>query len=54
MFPVFPDELAYELGLIDKSLPFAEVRRRARISDLILQYKDDPRFSERIRSEKSR
>jgi hypothetical protein len=54
LLPGYADELAYELGLIDHSLPFAEVRRRARISDLILQYKDDPRFSERIRSEKIR
>src|SRR4029078_12220986 len=36
LLPGYADELAYELGLIDKSLPFAEVRRRARISDLIL------------------
>jgi hypothetical protein len=54
LLPGYADELAYELGLIDNSLPFAEVRRRARISDLILQYKDDPRFSERIRGEKIR
>jgi len=54
LLPGYADELAYELGLIDNSLPFAEVRRRARVSDLVVQYKDDPRFSERIRSEKSR
>jgi hypothetical protein len=54
LLPGYADELAYELGLIDNSLPFAEVRRRARISDVILQYKDDPRFSERIRDEKIR
>jgi hypothetical protein len=54
LLPGYADELAYELGLIDNSLPFAEVRRRARVSDLILEYKDDPRFSERIRGEKIR
>jgi hypothetical protein len=49
LLPGYSDELAYDLKLIDTSLPFAEVRRRARVSDLVLQYKDDPRFSERIR-----
>jgi hypothetical protein len=49
LLPGYSDEYAYDLKLIDTSLPFAEVRRRARISDRILQYKDDPRFSERIR-----
>ena len=54
LLPGYADNLAYELGMIDNSLPFDEVRRRARISDLILQYKDDPHFSQRIRGEKVR
>src|SRR5439155_15268339 len=54
LLPGYADSLAYELGLIDNSLPFDEVRRRARISDVVLQYKDDPRFSQRIRGEKTR
>jgi hypothetical protein len=54
LLPGYADDLAYDLGLIDNSLPFAEVRRRARITDLILQYKDDPHFSERIRGESVR
>ena len=29
LLPGYADELAYELGLIDNSVPFAEVRRRA-------------------------
>jgi hypothetical protein len=49
LLPGYSDELAYDLKLIDTSRPFAEVRRAARISDRILQYKDDARFSERIR-----
>jgi len=52
LLPGYADELAYELGLIDNTLPLAEVRRRARVSDAVLQYKDDPRFSQRIRGEK--
>lgn len=54
ILPGYSDELAYELGLIDNTLPFAEVRRRARISDAILEYKDEPRFSQLIRGEKLR
>jgi hypothetical protein len=49
LLPGYSDEYAYDLKLIDTSLPFADVRRRARVSDRILQFKDDPRFSERIR-----
>lgn len=52
LLPGYADELAYELGLIDNTLPFAEVRRRAVVSAAILQYKDNPRFSELIRGEK--
>jgi hypothetical protein len=54
LLPGYADSLAYELGLIDNSLPFSEARRRARINDLALRYKDDPRFSQRIRGEKVR
>jgi len=54
LLPGYADDLAYDLGLIDNSLPFAEVRRRARITDLIHKYKDDPHFSQRIRGEKVR
>ncbi|HZN33950.1 MAG TPA: DUF4105 domain-containing protein [Pirellulaceae bacterium] len=51
LLPGYADSLAYELGLIDTSRPFAEVRRNARTNDLILRYKDDPHFSQRIRGE---
>jgi hypothetical protein len=49
LLPGFADSLAYELGLIDRSLPLEELRRRARMTDLILAYEDDPHFSQRIR-----
>jgi hypothetical protein len=52
LLPGYADSLAYELGLIDNSRPFADVRRAARINDLILRYKDDPHFSQRIRGER--
>jgi Domain of unknown function (DUF4105) len=51
LLPGYADSLAYELGLIDNSIPFSEARRRARINDLALRYKDDPHFSQRIRGE---
>lgn len=49
MLPANSDQLAYELGLIDTSAPFAEVRRRANINELAARYADDPEFSRRIR-----
>jgi len=54
LLPGYADSLAFELGLIDNTVPFSEARRRARINDLALRYKDDPHFSQRIRGEKIR
>jgi hypothetical protein len=54
LLPGFADNLAYELGLIDNSLPFDEVKRFARVNDLALRYRNDPHFSQRIRGEKVR
>lgn len=52
LLPGFSDQLAYELKLIDTSLPFEEVKRRSRVNDLALKYRDDPQFSARIRGER--
>ncbi|WP_425615991.1 DUF4105 domain-containing protein [Anatilimnocola sp. NA78] len=52
LLPGFSDQLAYELKLIDTSLPFEETKRRARVNDLALKYRDDPNFSARIRGER--
>jgi hypothetical protein len=49
LLPATSDELAYTLGLIDTTLPFEEVKRRARINDLARRYAEDPQFSQRIR-----
>ena len=51
LLPGYADELAYELGLLDTSIPFTELKRRARINDLVHRYQDDPQFSARIRGE---
>jgi hypothetical protein len=52
LLPGFSDQLAYDLKLIDTSLPFEEVKRRARVNDLVQKYRDDPNFSARIRGER--
>lgn len=45
----YSDELAYELGLIDTSVPFEEARRRAYISEKARRVTDDADFSRAIR-----
>ncbi len=52
LLPGFADQLAYDLGLLDNSRPFADLKQAARVNDLALRYKDDPRFSQRIRGER--
>lgn len=49
LLPGFSDGLAYELGLLDTSLPFEEARRRARVTELANRAADAPDFSSRIR-----
>ena len=43
------DELSYERGSIDTSLPFAELRRRSDITQKAKAAGHDPEFSRRIR-----
>ncbi len=43
-------EYAYELGKIDQSLPFEELRRRSRVNDRARAANDAPDFSQRIRA----
>ena len=50
LLPAFADELAYDLGLLDRSRPFAELRREALINPRALAAADDPDFSEKIRA----
>lgn len=50
MLPGLADQYAYDLGLIDRTLPFAETKRRARINDLADQYREAPDFSQKIRA----
>ncbi len=43
------DEMLYELGVIDRSLPFADLKRRAHINERAKAADHAPDFSERIR-----
>ena len=43
------DELAYDIGAIDRSLPFAELKAKSHVNERAKAANDDPRFSVRIR-----
>jgi hypothetical protein len=43
------DELAYEIGALDRSLPFPVLKARSHVNDRARAAGDDPRFSVRIR-----
>jgi hypothetical protein len=45
----YSDQLAYDLGLIDNSLPFEETRERARITQAAYVARNAPDFSKEIR-----
>ncbi|HUR80543.1 MAG TPA: DUF4105 domain-containing protein, partial [Thermoanaerobaculia bacterium] len=49
LLPATSDQLAYELGLIDTDVSFAETKRRALINAGARRFADDPEFSRRIR-----
>ncbi len=50
VLPGFSPRYAYDLGLLDKSLPFEELKRSALINDLAAIHFDDTDFSWQIRS----
>jgi len=49
LLPAYSDELAYDLGLIDTDLPFAEAKQRFNINDEALRYAGREDFSRGIR-----
>lgn len=49
LFPKESDAYAYELGLIDDSLPLEQARVRYAVNDAVRKYADDPDFSRLIR-----
>ena len=50
LLPGYSDDLAYDLGLIDTSLPRDRFREPHKINDLALLHAADALFSEQIRS----
>jgi hypothetical protein len=49
LLPGYADQLAYDLGLIEKHGTFEETRRQARINYQAYLYRDDADFSQKIR-----
>jgi len=49
LLPLDSDEYAYELGLIDTSIPFQELRATHKINSYVDTYQDAPNFSQKIR-----
>lgn len=49
LMPGMSAQLAYDLGLLDQSVPFDELARRANITQLARLYARDPDFSRQIR-----
>jgi len=45
------DELLYEHGILDHTLPFAELKRRAHINERAKAANEAPDFSQRIRTD---
>jgi hypothetical protein len=50
LLPGYSANLAYNLGLLDRSLPFAELKQRANIKELSHRHRDAPEFSRLIRT----
>jgi hypothetical protein len=49
LMPGYSDKLAYDLGLLDTTLPYDKIRERYKINDKAMKYVDDKDFSTKIR-----
>ncbi len=49
LFPEDSDYYAYELGLIDTTLPKEKIREKYKVNSLAKEYQDSPLFSKKIR-----
>lgn len=49
LMPGYSDKLAYDLGLLDTTLPYDKIRERYKINDKAMKYADDKDFSLKIR-----
>ena len=50
LLPAYSDDLSFDLGLIDTSLPREQYRAAHQINALVLQYAESADFSKAIRS----
>ncbi|MEX1040063.1 MAG: DUF4105 domain-containing protein [Pirellulaceae bacterium] len=50
VLPGKSDEYAYELGLLDTTVPFEQLKQQAKINDLAAKHRYSPDFSKLIRS----
>ena len=50
LFPGHSDRYAYDLGLLDRSVPFEQLKQRCHVNELAEKYYDADDFSQRIRS----
>lgn len=53
LLPGLADRYAYELGILDRRIPFDDLKRAAKVNDLAELYYDDPDFSRRIRQRRT-
>jgi len=49
LLPGYSDEYAYQLGLLDNSIPFEQLRKNSEINRMAEQHRDSPDFSRAIR-----
>ncbi len=49
LMPGYSDKLAYDLGLLDTTLPYDNIRERYQINEKAMKYADDKDFSIKIR-----
>jgi hypothetical protein len=49
LMPGYSDKLAYDLGLLDTTLPYDKIRERYQINDKAMKYANDQNFSIKIR-----
>lgn len=49
LLPGLSGQLAYNLGLLDRSVPYSELARRSNVTPLARQFRDSPDFSRQIR-----
>ena len=49
LLPGLADRYAYELGILDRSVPFEQLKAAAKVNDLAAIHYEDPDFSQKIR-----